>query len=88
MLPSNFGIGQEVNRDSGLGVVAIGFVYHGVLEVPRQLRGRPATSYLANQVHVTPLVVRLLQPRDVPRRPVQYHRLRRRNCAPNTHAHV
>lgn len=80
MLSSNFRVGQAVNRQPGLGVVVIGLVYHGVLEVPREPRRWPATPYLANQVHVTSLVVGLLYLRDILRRPVQNPRLRRWHC--------
>lgn len=84
MLSANFRIRQVVNRYPGLGVVEIGLVYHGVVEIPRQLRGRFAATYLANQVHVVPLVVRLLDAPELPNvlhRLVQYYRLRRRHCA-------
>lgn len=63
MLSANFRIHQVVKRYLGLGIVVIGLVYHGVVEIPPQLRGRLATSNLANQVYVASLVVRLL---DVP----------------------
>lgn len=81
VLSPNFRIRQVVNRDPVLGVVVIGLVYHGVVEIPRQLRGRFAATNLANQVHVATLVVRLLDAPDVLHRLVQYYRLRRRHCA-------
>lgn len=85
VLPANFRKRQVVNRYPGLLVVVIGVVYHAVVEIPRQLRRRSAAPHLANQVHVATLVVPLLDAPNVPRRAVQYYRLRRRHCANTGH---
>jgi len=81
MLPADLRIRQVVHRHPSLAVVVIRLVYHGVVEIPREFRRRPAAPHLADQVHVAALVVPLLDAPNAPRRAVQYYRFRGRHCA-------
>ena len=64
VLSTNCGIRQVVRRHIRVVIVVIGLIYHRVLQKPRDLWGWFSTSNFADQINVTSLIIRFLDPRD------------------------